>query len=94
MTGLFPKEAWAIVGGFDENMKTLNDWDFWLRIRRAGYKYIHCKDTFVMRRGDVKESITQKGMAQPNQVLNNFNAKNGTKLDTYPQPYCIPSREL
>lgn len=94
VSGLFSREAFDNVGGFDENMRTLNDWDFWLRLARARNNYIHCKDTFVLRRGDVKDSITQKGMASSNQVLNNFNAKNGTSLKLYPSPYEIPSRQI
>lgn len=36
---LFKKEVWEKVGGYDEEMKTgLEDWDFWLRAMKKGYK--------------------------------------------------------
>lgn len=34
---LFPKKMWEEVGGYDEAMKQLEDWDFWLRAMVRGY---------------------------------------------------------
>lgn len=37
-TTLFPRAAWAKVGGFDEAMRDgYEDWDFWVRLVAAGY---------------------------------------------------------
>lgn len=36
---LFKKSMWEDVNGYDENMKSgYEDWDFWVRATRAGYK--------------------------------------------------------
>lgn len=36
---LFKKEMWEELGGYDENMRDgFEDWDFWLRATKAGYK--------------------------------------------------------
>lgn len=35
---LFKKDAWAMVGGYDEKMKLgFEDWDFWIRATGAGF---------------------------------------------------------
>jgi hypothetical protein len=95
VTGLFSKASWQAIGGFDESMRTLNDWDFWLRLARNKNSYIHCNATFVLRRGSVPGSITKKGMSSEEnerKILQIFNDKHGTKLDRYPQLYTIPER--
>lgn len=36
---LFRKEIWETIGGYDEEMRLgYEDWDFWLRATKAGYK--------------------------------------------------------
>jgi len=36
---LFRKEIWETIGGYDEKMKLgYEDWDYWLRATKAGYK--------------------------------------------------------
>jgi len=36
---LFKKEVWENIGGYDENLKEgYEDWDFWWRACKAGYK--------------------------------------------------------
>lgn len=36
---LFKKEIWEKIGGYDENMRLgYEDWDFWMRATKAGYK--------------------------------------------------------
>lgn len=37
VTCLYPIDAWVASGGFDENLSAWEDWDFALRIVRAGY---------------------------------------------------------
>jgi glycosyltransferase involved in cell wall biosynthesis len=37
---LFKKEMWQKLGGYDESMREgYEDWDFWLRASKAGYKF-------------------------------------------------------
>jgi glycosyltransferase involved in cell wall biosynthesis len=31
-TSAFKKKSWECVGGYDENMKSFEDWEFWIRI--------------------------------------------------------------
>lgn len=93
ISALFPIQAFNAINGFDINMKTLNDWDFFIRLTAAGYTYVHCKDTFIMR-SSIPNSITNKGRLKPEEVLAAFNTKHGTTLTNYPQPYTIPDREF
>lgn len=37
VTCLYPKDAWVATGGFDESLPAWEDWDFALRVVRAGY---------------------------------------------------------
>ena|ERR1700761_579557 len=95
ISALFSMKGYHEIGGFDENLKALTDWDFFIRLHRAGYSYLHCSDTFILRRGDVPGSITQTGMSSEEKskaILKAFNDKHGTKLTQYPQGYVIPSR--
>lgn len=95
ISAMFPMEAYRKISGFDENMKALNDWDFFIRLSRSGISYRHCADTFILRRGDVPGSITRNGMsseASVQAILKVFNDKHGTKLNMYPQGYTIPAR--
>ena len=49
---LYKKSMWEEIGGYDENMKEgYEDWDFWIRAVKAGYKFkvIH-KPLFFYRK--------------------------------------------
>lgn len=35
---MFRRSAWDGIGGYDENPRTYEDWELWLRIVRAGWK--------------------------------------------------------
>jgi glycosyltransferase involved in cell wall biosynthesis len=35
---MFRKTAWEEVGGFDQRMDGYEDWDFWLRVGKAGFR--------------------------------------------------------
>lgn len=36
---LYKKKVWKDVGGYDEDLKSgYEDWDFWIRVMKAGYK--------------------------------------------------------
>lgn len=39
ITTLHPKSWWQELGGFDEAMPSWEDWDYWLRMVHAGYKF-------------------------------------------------------
>jgi len=38
-SSMYPKSMWTKLGGYDENMPgTYEDWEFWIRAYKAGYK--------------------------------------------------------
>lgn len=39
ISSLIPKQWHDEVGGFDEKMESWEDWDYWLRVARAGYGF-------------------------------------------------------
>lgn len=54
-TGLFRKEDWKRVGGYDENLKEgLEDWEFWINILKNGGEVAKIKDCFFYYR--IKDS--------------------------------------
>ena len=44
---LVRKEAFLNVGGFDDSGAVVEDWDLWLRLAAAGYKFKGTPDVFV-----------------------------------------------
>lgn len=50
-TGLFRKEDWKYVGGYDENLKSgLEDWEFWIHILKKGGEVVKIVDCFFYYR--------------------------------------------
>jgi hypothetical protein len=48
---LFKREIWEKVGGYDENMKDgYEDWEFWIRVAAAGYKFYATQEVLFMYR--------------------------------------------
>lgn len=50
ITTLFPKSWHNEIGGFDETMETWEDWDYWLRMVRAGHCFIRLPEQLVRYR--------------------------------------------
>ena len=50
ITSLIPKRWHEEVGGFDESMSSWEDWDYWIRLARAGRCFFHLNDTLVVYR--------------------------------------------
>ena len=49
--GIFKKEHWEKVGGYDEEMKAgYEDWDFWLRLTASGYNVEVVQEPFFFYR--------------------------------------------
>jgi GT2 family glycosyltransferase len=38
-TACFRYKVWKVVSGFDEGMRSASDYDFWLRVAKAGFKF-------------------------------------------------------
>jgi len=54
-TSMFKKEVWQKTGGFDELMVDgWEDYDFWLRVAREGFKFKKCNQTFLYYRQSEK----------------------------------------
>lgn len=47
VTTLITKEAHYAIGGFDEKMTSYEDWDYWLRMARQGYCFVHVTESLV-----------------------------------------------
>jgi len=49
-TVCFRYEVWRDVDGFDESMKSASDWDFWLRVSKAGFKFKYLNQILTLYR--------------------------------------------
>lgn len=59
VTCLYPRDAWQVVGGFDETIGH-EDWEFHLRLARADYQGVHVREPLVTyRRWLSQRSSTQ-----------------------------------
>jgi hypothetical protein len=50
ITSLLPKEWHEQIGGFDENMKSWEDWVYWLMLARAGKCFVRIPEPMIMYR--------------------------------------------
>lgn len=50
ITSLVPKSWHKNIGGFDESMKSWEDWDYWVRMARAGHCFVHVEKPMVVYR--------------------------------------------
>jgi len=48
ITTLIPASWHGEVGGFDEHMESWEDWDYWLRMARAGKCFIHVSEPLLV----------------------------------------------
>lgn len=74
---LFRKEIWEMVGGYDEQMREgYEDWEFWIRATRAGYKVkVVWEELFFYRKhGDSMVTHAQKNHAK---LFDYMKTKNG-----------------
>lgn len=55
---MFTKEAWTKVGGFDPEMKTYRDWDFWISLVERGYRWEVVEEPLIWYR-DRKRSASK-----------------------------------
>lgn len=62
-TSMFRKVVWEKVGGFDETMVDgWEDYEFWLRVAKAGFKFKKCNQTFLYyrQRGNENRDVQAK----------------------------------
>jgi hypothetical protein len=50
ITTLHPKAWWADVGGFDESMPSWEDWDYFIRLVRAGHYFTRLEEPLMVYR--------------------------------------------
>lgn len=50
ITSLTPKLWHDEIGGFDENMKSWEDWDYWIRMAKAGKPFVRIPEILVVYR--------------------------------------------
>jgi GT2 family glycosyltransferase len=57
-TVVIRKSAFVSIGGFDPNFRCAEDWQFWLRLFHAGYKFVDCPEPlFLCRHHDSNASL-------------------------------------
>jgi glycosyltransferase involved in cell wall biosynthesis len=74
---LYRKSMWQQLGGYDETMKLgYEDWDFWLRAAKAGYRFQSVSEPlfFYRKHG---ESLVSIAGANQKEIINYIRTKNG-----------------
>lgn len=73
---VFPKKLWQEIGGFDEDLETLEDWDFWIRAVKRGYKIICLNEPLVKIRVS-KEGRNLSTISKHADIAKKFRQKYG-----------------
>jgi hypothetical protein len=91
---LLKKEAWSVVGGYDESMLEGNeDWDLWIRLSEAGYRNEQITEPlFWYRKHGVSMSVETEAryesvlssLSQRLRSIYNVDHMREVKRDSYP----------
>lgn len=83
---LIHKSALASVGGFDENLRLINDMDLWHRLYHAGYQVHYLPEALVMCRIHSAQLSRSIGYSYHNPEQDMFwNRSLGWLLEEYPE---------
>jgi glycosyltransferase involved in cell wall biosynthesis len=78
-TAMFRRDIWEEVGGYDENMKDgYEDWEFWIRIVKAGYQ-VKTVDEFLFNYRKHGHSMIDDTNAKYDQVVAYIRSKHPIK---------------
>lgn len=59
-TCLFRHNIWKTVGGYDENMRAgCEDWEFWIRVAKAGWKFARIDEPLFLYRKDGQSMVSE-----------------------------------
>lgn len=62
----FKKEDWAKIGGYDENLKSFEDWDFWIRLLDENSKVYKIPELMFIYRKHPEGSMSDRFRNDPN----------------------------
>jgi glycosyltransferase involved in cell wall biosynthesis len=80
---MFPKRAWEEVGGYDESLVWFEDWDFWVRLRKAGYLYLVSYATELIKNNDGITSCKRVSSADKQTGIDYMKQKHGLIVPNY-----------
>lgn len=71
---LIPRQWHFDIGGFDENMKTWEDWDYWLRMAKAGRCFTRIPKPYIIY-NYISGTRRELGLQKGNEVLQYLKTK-------------------
>ena len=85
-SALFRKKVWEATGGFDEDMKVgFEDWDFWMRSAKLGYRIATCQEyLFYYRKHG--PSMIDGAEEKFSELMRYILSKHGLESFCQPQP--------
>ena len=89
ITSLFTYTHWKAVGGFDENIDTFEDWEFFLRVHDK-FPGVYTRRTATLKRDLGEGTLFKTYFNNKGKEMEKFNAKHGLNLE--PPPF-IPLPE-
>jgi glycosyltransferase involved in cell wall biosynthesis len=77
---MFPIQGWIQVFGYDTNMVTMEDFDFWYRLLSFGYSYYHTMDTCLLKTNDGMGKVHRTPTSVRQAAIDKMNMKYGLEL--------------
>lgn len=90
---MFSKEAWEKVGGFDPEMKTYRDWDFWISLVEKGYHWGVVEEPLIYYR-DRKSSASKLSIEKNLFFINKNLQKHENLYSQYVKEVVAPLYEM
>lgn len=67
---MFRKEMWEKIGGYDQNMKLgFEDWEFWIRATKAGYKVVVLQEPLFLYRKKGYASMIDNALKKKSEIV-------------------------
>ena len=90
---LIPKKAFEESGGFDPNLRCVQDYELWLRMMRDGYNFVHIPKSLVVTRlhslsvTSTSPKVRTEGNAFWLELIKSYNKNDIKKM--YGSEYCF-----
>lgn len=79
----FRRESYEKAGGYDENLKSFEDWDFWISLLKNGGEAYRIPEILYHYRKHASESLTSRFVRDPDYYYSLYNYIYKKNIDLY-----------